>query len=664
MDFSNASGMFVANGFLWYATKADGKLHKAPWNGTTVTGASTVDTSATGNWAGKAVFVSPVAPPVAPTASFTSSCPNATCFFDASASTAPGSTITSYSWDFGDGTTGTGVKPSHTYTSTGNKTVKLTVTNAQNAMATATNTATVTTLTSTGITFVDQANTSGTGTSETVTVPGSVVAGDGLVLIATGATTTALTGPAGWTLLGTKTGGTAITTSAWEKVATAGDPSSSVSVGFPSGIHGTVQLLAYSGTNGTAPVANSAFSAVQAGGTSYTTPTANVPVAGDVVLSYWAAKNSVTPFSWTVPASLTMRSTAVGSASGKIDSVAADGAPSGTGATTGQTATTSGSAGSFAAWTIVLDSTGGSPPPPANPTANFTANCTLLVCHFDASSSTPGGAPITDYAWDFADPSPDLLDQGTTTTADHDFTTAGAGIYQVKLTVTDANNNTGTKTVPVSVNSSAPAVQFVDQANTNANAATETVTIPTTVAAGDALVLIATGATGTAATAPAAWTSLGTAAGNTAIATAAWSKVATASDPGSTVTVTYPGTVRGTLQLVAYAGTNATTPVVVSAQKATQVTANSYTTPGANVQANGDVVISYWAAKNSAASPAWAWTSVPTTIQSQADGSGGGHINSIATDGGAATSGPNSGLTATGNQNGGAFAAWTIVVGP
>ena len=99
--------------------QADGKLHKAAWNGTTVTGPSSIDASATGNWAGKAVFVSPVAPPVAPVASFTVSCPNATCFFDASASTAPGSTITSYAWDFGDGSTGTGVKPQHTYTAVG-----------------------------------------------------------------------------------------------------------------------------------------------------------------------------------------------------------------------------------------------------------------------------------------------------------------------------------------------------------------------------------------------------------------------------------------------------------------------------------------------------------------------------------------------------------------
>jgi uncharacterized delta-60 repeat protein len=47
--------------------------------------------------------------------------------FDASASGDDG-TIGSYSWDFGDGSSGTGVKPSHIYISPGTHTVKLTVT--------------------------------------------------------------------------------------------------------------------------------------------------------------------------------------------------------------------------------------------------------------------------------------------------------------------------------------------------------------------------------------------------------------------------------------------------------------------------------------------------------------------------------------------------------
>ncbi len=139
VDFSNASGMFVANGYLWYATQSDGQLHKVAWNGSTYSGPSSVDASAGGNWAGNAVFVSPAAGPVQPgqpTAAFTPSCAAASCTFDGSASTAPGSTISSYAWDFGDGTTGTGVKPSHTYSAAGNYQVKLTVTNAAGATAT------------------------------------------------------------------------------------------------------------------------------------------------------------------------------------------------------------------------------------------------------------------------------------------------------------------------------------------------------------------------------------------------------------------------------------------------------------------------------------------------------------------------------------------------
>ncbi len=654
VNFSSARGMFVASGYLWYAT-SDGLLHKAPWNGTTVTGAGSLDTSATGNWAGKAVFVSPVAPPVQPTASFTVSCPNATCYFDASASTAPGSTIASYAWDFGDGSpAGSGVKPTHAYSATGTYHVTLTVTNAQSATNSVTHDAVVTTLNSSGIGFVAQANTNGNGTSETVTVPSAVVAGDGLILIATGTTTGSLTAPAGWTLLGSKTGGSALTTTAWEKVATGADANSPVTIGFPAVVHGTVQLLAYSGTNAAAPVAASASSAIQQGGTSYTTPTSNVPANGDVVLSYWAAKNSSVT-AWTTPAGQTIRSVADGSGGGRINSVATDGGPATTGPTGGLAASVNGSAGAFAAWTIVLDASGGTPPPPANPTADFTATCTMLACHFDASSSTPGGAAITDYTWNFGDGSP-VDDAGSATTADHTF--GSANTYNVKLTVTDANHNTGSKTTPVSVTDTAAAVAFVGQANTNGNATTETVTVPSNVTPGDALVLIATGATGSPLSAPAGWTALGTSSGNTAVTTAAWQKVAQSGDPGSPVTVTFPAVVHGTVQLLAYAG--ATTPAVASVSSALQRTGTSYTTPTSTVTQAGDVVISYWAAKSSAVT---GWTTpAGQTVQSVANGSGGGRINSVATDGGSASAGPTGGLTATTAGTAGAFAAWTIVL--
>lgn len=78
-----------------------------------------------------------------PTASFTSSCPNLTCAFNASASTDPDGTIASYAWDFGDGASGTGPSPSHAYAAPGSYDVTMTVTD--NGGATDAETRTVTT---------------------------------------------------------------------------------------------------------------------------------------------------------------------------------------------------------------------------------------------------------------------------------------------------------------------------------------------------------------------------------------------------------------------------------------------------------------------------------------------------------------------------------------
>ena len=63
-----------------------------------------------------------------PTAAFTASSTNLTATFDADDSTDVDGTITSYAWEFGDGSNGTGQSRSHTYTGTGIYSVKLTVT--------------------------------------------------------------------------------------------------------------------------------------------------------------------------------------------------------------------------------------------------------------------------------------------------------------------------------------------------------------------------------------------------------------------------------------------------------------------------------------------------------------------------------------------------------
>ncbi|MEV7431806.1 PKD domain-containing protein [Nocardioides sp. NPDC092400] len=63
----------------------------------------------------------------APTAEFFAGCSGLTCEFDAGDSFDPDEDQLTYTWDFGDGTTGDGVDPSHTYATNGQRTVKLTV---------------------------------------------------------------------------------------------------------------------------------------------------------------------------------------------------------------------------------------------------------------------------------------------------------------------------------------------------------------------------------------------------------------------------------------------------------------------------------------------------------------------------------------------------------
>jgi Tol biopolymer transport system component/PKD repeat protein len=63
-----------------------------------------------------------------PVASFASGCSGLTCSFDGSGSSDSDGTITNYTWNFGDGTTGSSAALSHTYAAAGTYTVMLTVT--------------------------------------------------------------------------------------------------------------------------------------------------------------------------------------------------------------------------------------------------------------------------------------------------------------------------------------------------------------------------------------------------------------------------------------------------------------------------------------------------------------------------------------------------------
>jgi len=79
-----------------------------------------------------------VAPPVASFTESVSTVPTGTIIsFDASGSTS-GGTITSYSWDFGDSSSGTGVTTNHSYAVAGNYTVTLTITDSNGKTASST----------------------------------------------------------------------------------------------------------------------------------------------------------------------------------------------------------------------------------------------------------------------------------------------------------------------------------------------------------------------------------------------------------------------------------------------------------------------------------------------------------------------------------------------
>jgi PKD repeat protein len=286
------------------------------------------------------------------------------------------------------------------------------------------------------------------------------------------------------------------------------------------------------------------------------------------------------------------------------------------------------------------------PGPNQPPVATASVSCEGLTCTADGtgSSDPEGTIPGGGYAWDFGD-------GGTATGATASHTYAATGTYTVTLTVTDSSGATGSTATTVTVTPpAATPIGYVGASSATANATSFAVTVPTTVAPGDALVLVAT--TGTTVTVKeptgvTGWTPVATVPmGGTNGTTTVWQKVAAAGDVGQTVRLSLSALAKSDVSLVAYTGTSTSSPVRAVATAAETVSRTAHTTPPVTVPGSGSVVVSYWADRSSYTA---AWTPpAGETVRSRTFGVGGGHISTLITDSGAPVPvGTRDGLTAT-----------------
>jgi hypothetical protein len=184
-------------------------------------------------------------------------------------------------------------------------------------------------------------------------VPAGVQAGDGLVLVLSTNSTVTGAAPTGWTQEGVVVSGNAPTTQVYQRVATAADAGGQVVVALSGQAKVTLQLLAYSGTAATGPIA-SVTTAADGAGTAHTTPTATAP-AGSWVLSVWSDKQAGAR-EWVPPTTgVTPRSTIAGIGTGDIATLVADsGGPVAGGTVGGHTATVPTASNRATMLTVVL----------------------------------------------------------------------------------------------------------------------------------------------------------------------------------------------------------------------------------------------------------------------------------------------------------------------
>ncbi len=192
----------------------------------------------------------------------------------------------------------------------------------------------------------------------------------------------------------------------------------------------------------------------------------------------------------------------------------------------------------------------------------------------------------------------------------------------------------------------------------NGNVTRASVQVPTTVVAGDELVMFVSTARNATAATPAGWTLQGIVT-DSDVRSWVFTRSAATGTPGSTVQVSFDAISKTDLTLLAYSGAGQPSAAVGRGEPGTTAL---HTSPAAVVDTPGSTVVSYWADKVS--SP-HGWT-LPAglTARSATAGTGSGMVTATSGDASDVASGTRPGVTADAGIASAKEVAWTVVLPP